>query len=97
MSKSLETLEVLVKHIEVEATVEDLEQVKNAHKQLQQDLEVLQILKTKQVDINFFKTLIPHNKTIKQLQSAYNMCFVQWARLTLDEIRKLKRWIENES
>ena len=62
----------------------------------EKELEVLQILKTKQVDINFFKTLIPYNKTIEKLQSAYNISFVQWAKLTLDETKIIKEWLEDD-
>lgn len=63
---------------------------------IEKELEVLQILKTKQVDINLFKTLIPYNKTIEELQNAYNMCFVQRAKLTLDETKIIKEWLEYE-
>lgn len=59
---------------------------------LMKGLEVLEILKDKEVDINFFKTLIPFHKG-EELMMKYNE--TRWkGKLTLEETIKIKEWLE---
>lgn len=63
--------------------------------EIKKDLEVLEILKDKEVDVNFFKTLIPFHKEEEDLMINYNA--TRWkGKLTLEETIKIKEWLKNE-
>lgn len=64
------------------------------YKIIKQDLEVLEILKEKEVDVNFFKTLIPFHKG-EELMMKYNL--TRWkGKLTLEETIKIKEWLDGK-
>ena len=63
------------------------------YKQIKQSLEVLELIKKKYVDINFIRWLFNTN-SIKQVLKKYNA--EGNIRLTLEELIKLKQWLEEQ-
>ena len=59
--------------------------------QIKVDLEVLEIIKKKYVDINLIRWLFNTN-SIKQVLKKYNA--EGNIRLTLEELQKIKQWLE---
>lgn len=102
VNKDLAAIEWLETKCYVESPQEEkFEECVNIIKQsllkAQEQEKVLEILKTKEVDINYLKTLIPFYKTIEGLQSVYNISFIERCKLTIDETKIIKEWLENET
>lgn len=67
------------------------------HKQIKNDLEVLNILKNKEVDIFLLKdALKSHKYDIEGALKFYNNEFIEEYQLTLDEIDTIDRWLRRE-
>lgn len=63
---------------------------------MQQDLEVLEIIKNKKVDVESFKRWVNFEKINSSADFSYNALVKPDRRLTLEEIIKLKQWLEGD-
>ena len=83
-----------------EGTKEDFdkyyhEQELKEQKQIKQDLEVLEIIRKKDVNLATLKLCIMRTDTIEQLLSKYNKSrYFTQDELTMEELLKLKQWLE---
>lgn len=77
-----------------ENKLKQLNTIKQALIKAEEQEKVLEIIKNKQVDVNLFITLIPFNKSVEELTRAYNQCFIERCRLTIEETTLLKKWLE---
>lgn len=73
---------------------EEINIMEQALLKAQEQEKVLEIIIRKQVDINLFITIIPFNKSIEELTRAYNQCFIERCRLTIEETTLLKRYCD---
>ena len=65
------------------------------NKQIKQDLEVLEIIRKKDVNLATLKLCIMTTDTIDQLLSKYNKSrYFTQDELTMEELLKLKQWLE---
>ena len=63
--------------------------------QIKQDLEVLEIIRKKDVNLATLKLCIMRTDTIEQLLSKYNKSrYFTQDELTMEELLKLKQWLE---
>ena len=67
--------------------IKELEQIK-------QDLEVLELIYKKNVDVKNLRIYIKTFNHDKDLLSAYNVGLDEEYRLTMEELIKLKQWVE---
>lgn len=93
----MKSLEIVNKQIQF-AKEYDYEQVvlyiDNAQ-QIKQDLEVLKIIRKKDVNLATLKLYIIRTDTIEQLLSKYNKSrYFTQDELTMEELLKLKQWLE---
>ena len=58
---------------------------------IKQDLEVLEILKNKKVDIGFVKSIL-ESCSIEEALEVINDC--GYRKLTMEELLKIKQWLE---
>lgn len=58
---------------------------------IEQDLEVLEIIKNKNVQLNSLEFYLSYYIDLEQVLKAYNFSFKQ---LTMEELLKLKQWLE---
>ena len=63
------------------------------YKQIKQDLEVLELIKNKDVDLQYIKHYFIHYDDINLILENYNYSFPS-QKLTLEELLKLKQWLE---
>ena len=61
---------------------------------IKQDLEVLEIIRKKKVDVYYLHALLK-NGEVDVVLNRYNI-YAREGALTLEEILKLKQWLENE-
>lgn len=62
---------------------------------IKQDLEVLEIIKEKKVDVDIIWILMKKHKDINDILWYYNfLCLKEYRHLTLEELLKLKQWLE---
>ena len=67
------------------------------YQQIKQDLEVLEILKNKNIDVGRFKAKFYILSDPHQLMRAYNWdCNYIDDELSIDEVIKLKQWLKGE-
>ena len=92
--KSLEIVNSVIRVCKAEDTaigllyIEGLEQIK-------QDLEVLEIIRKKQVDLEVLKhSLGTYNNDMFKALYCYNGEFIEEYQLTMEELLKLKQWLE---
>ena len=90
--KSLEIVNSVIRVCKAEDTaigllyIEGLEQIKR-------DLEVLQIIKNKKVDVASLKEIIEFSNTNEYILHVYNYNHSRYT-LTMEELLKLKQWLE---
>ena len=66
--------------------------------QIKQDLDVLEIIRKKDVNLATLKLCIIRTDTIEQLLSKYNKSrYFTQDELTLEELLKLKQWLEENN
>ncbi len=88
----LETLECIV----VDLTPKAKEHNKEEIEQLEKSLEVLKIIKNKEVNIGLLKGIL-HSDLHTHTASYYDSYFVaNYRHLTQEEFDLLKEWLENE-
>ena len=63
----------------------------NELQQIKEDLEVLEILKNKKVDIGFVKSIL-ESCSIEESLEVINDC--GYRKLTMEELLKIKQWLE---
>jgi hypothetical protein len=93
--KSLEIVNEHIKFIDDHSTqikgtpvmIDDLQQIK-------QDLEVLEIINKKDVDIGYIKDLVKRFDDNEYILERYNEIVSALYKLTLEELLKLKQWLE---
>lgn len=61
---------------------------------IKQDLEVLEIIKNKKVDMTFLIVTIHSNLTIDEQINYYNIRQCNYCKLINEEFIKLKQWLE---
>lgn len=62
---------------------------------IKQDLEVLEIIRKKQVDLVFLRKVVVKLDNLEEMLDMYNT--VEWQHcLTMEELIKLKQWLEKE-
>lgn len=80
--------------------LENINKGENVHifeyefQQIKADLEVLQIIKKKNVDIKNLRIYIKTFGHDKDLLSAYNVGLNEEYHLTMEELLKIKKWLE---
>ena len=62
--------------------------------QIKQDLEALEIIKNKKVDMTFFVVAIHSTLPIDEQINYYNSRQCNYCKLTDEEFKKLKQWLE---
>ena len=62
-------------------------------KQIKQDLEVLEIIRKKKVDVASLKEIIEFSNTNEYILHVYNYNHSRYT-LTMEELLKLKQWLE---
>jgi hypothetical protein len=96
MSKSLELINEnlnIAKAIQREG-IDCYEEIKELEI-IKQDLEVLEIIRKKDVNLATLKLCIIRTDTIEQLLSKYNKSrYFTQDELTMEELLKLKQWLE---
>lgn len=65
---------------------------KNELEQIKQDLEVLEIIRKKKVDVYYLHTLLK-NGEVDVVLNRYNI-YAREGALTMEELLKLKQWLE---
>lgn len=61
---------------------------------IKQDLEVLEIIKNKRVDVDILIRVLSKEKTNKDALWWYNFFVEKDMKLTMEELLKLKQWLE---
>ena len=101
----MKSLEIVNKEIElIESELQKIENEEDSlfpfdtlmnelekYSQIKQDLEVLEILKNKKVDIGFVKSIL-ESCSIEESLEVINDC--GYRKLTMEELIKLKQWLE---
>lgn len=70
--------------------IDDLSKHLDSCKQIKQELEVLEILKNKKVDIGFVKSIL-ESCSIEESLEVINDC--GYRKLTMEELLKIKQWL----
>lgn len=92
--KSLEIVNEIVKDFE-KGEMRPLYIEKSMNK-IKQDLEVLEIIRKKQVDLEVLKhSLGTYNSNMFKALYCYNGEFLEEYHLTMEELLKLKQWLED--
>ena len=90
--KSLEIVNNLINYMESVGETYDFTNIsKEDCKKIKQDLEVLEIIRKKKVDINLLLVMLG-NSPIEEALENYNAC--GYRKLTMEELLKLKQWLE---
>ena len=102
--KSLEIVNVRIAFIEASEWIKEespyyyekvvLEQLKELQ-QIKQDLDVLEIIRKKDVNIKLLKSYIKEElEKDEDILECYNSHLETYRQLTLEELLKLKKWLE---
>ena len=89
--KEIETLKKACFAIESEWGEKEADEYFTALFRLKEDLEVLEIIKNKDVRLKSLEFYLRYYIDLESVLKAYNFSFIQ---LTLEELLKLKQWLE---
>ena len=91
--KSLEIVNSVIRVCKAEDTAIGLLYIENLE-QIKDDLEVLEIIKNKKVDVPLLERIIKGHSFNQAILDIYNLATS--SQLTLEELLKLKRWLEEQ-
>ena len=74
--------------------ISDLSKRLDSYKQIKQYLEVLEIIRKKEINIQRLRIAIINTKDIEDTLLFYNCGVQDFRRLTLEELLKIKQWLE---
>ena len=98
----MKSLEIIYFYLEVAEKMEEdkyKDALKNTLNQVKQDLEVLEIIKNKNVNLKDLKHTLQGFKkgvftTMEDVLVAYNLFVIRENELTMEELLKIKQWLE---
>jgi hypothetical protein len=89
--KSLEIVNALLATMKISDNI-DLTDCEEHFEKIKQDLEVLEIIRKKKVDVPLLERIIKGHSFDQAILDIYNLATN--SQLTLEELLKLKRWLE---
>lgn len=98
--KSLEIVNKKLKYLEKYRFYTQITDInENEAQQIKQDLDVLEIIRKKKVNLDHLKYCIEEPfkgdcDPIELILFTYNFCMKAEKKLTLEELQKLKQWLE---
>lgn len=93
----MKSLEIVNKLLEKINQYDDWFLTEFEAEQIKADLEVLEIIKNKKVDVDIIWILMKKHKDINDILWYYNfLCLREYRYLTLEELLKIKQWLEDK-